>query len=64
MTIEERLVSSAAVGALRNALATQNMGLSESQCILIDDTVSPQIREAVMKSMRRHGVTPKPLETT
>lgn len=62
-SIHERLVSSAAVGALRNALNTQNMGLSESQCILIDNTVSIQIRRAVVDAMRQHLTPPNPNTT-
>lgn len=54
MTVTERLVSSAAVGALRSALISENLTLSEAQCILIDDKVSPMIRDAVKQAMRRY----------
>lgn len=54
-SIQERLISSAAVGALRTTLMTQNMGLSESQCILVDEMASEQIRTAVVAALRRHG---------
>lgn len=55
LSIQERLVSSAAVGALRSALMTQNLGLSESQCILVDEAVSKEIRRAVVAALRRYG---------
>jgi len=60
-TIHERLVSSAGVSALRKALNGMSLGLSDSQCILIDEVVSPLIRKAVVDAMRKH--LPPPPET-
>lgn len=47
-----RRVSMAAVGALRKAMVERALGLSESQAILIDEVVSPLVREAVSAALK------------
>ncbi len=48
----ERVVTLAAIGALRRALATMNLGLSQSQTVAVDEVASREIREAIADAFR------------
>lgn len=48
----ERTVTAAAIGALRRTLTEMNLGLSQAQCVAVDEVASREISAAIAAALK------------